>query len=120
MLISVACPDTRERQQFVLRVSTLFQRWYRRIDVAQFALRLGQDRRVQRTQQHVLQHGVVGNQDIRWIGQYLMAREQLRIILSEDCSYELTGRVLPAGTAFPIPTTQIRLARPFALGRHAV
>ncbi len=38
MLISVACPDTRERQQFVLRISTLFQRWYRRIDVAQFAL----------------------------------------------------------------------------------
>ena len=38
LLISLACPDTRERQQFVLRVSTLFQRWYRRIDAAQFAL----------------------------------------------------------------------------------
>lgn len=38
LLISLACPDTRERQQFVLRVSSLFQRWYRRIDAAQFAL----------------------------------------------------------------------------------
>lgn len=38
ILISLPCPDTRERQQFVLHASTLFQRWYRRIDVAQFAL----------------------------------------------------------------------------------
>lgn len=38
ILISLPCPDTREREQFVLRAATLFQRWYRRIDVAQLAL----------------------------------------------------------------------------------
>ncbi len=38
ILISLPCPDTRERQQFVLRAATLLQRWYRRIDAAQFAL----------------------------------------------------------------------------------
>lgn len=38
ILISLPCPDTRERQQFVLRAATLLQRWYRRIDAARFAL----------------------------------------------------------------------------------
>lgn len=38
LLISLPCPDNREREQFVLRAVSLLQRWYRRIDVAQFAL----------------------------------------------------------------------------------
>jgi hypothetical protein len=38
ILIGLPCPDTREREHFVLRAATLFQRWYRRIDAAEFAL----------------------------------------------------------------------------------
>src|SRR6185437_7745742 len=38
ILISLPCPDARERQQFVVHASTLFQRWFTRIDTAQFAL----------------------------------------------------------------------------------
>jgi hypothetical protein len=38
MLIGAACPDVHERQQFFLSVATVFRRWYRRIDAAQFAL----------------------------------------------------------------------------------
>ena len=38
MLIGAACPDVQERQQFFLSVATIFRRWYRRIDAAQFSL----------------------------------------------------------------------------------
>jgi hypothetical protein len=38
MLIGAACPDIRERQQFFLSIASVFSRWYRRIDVAQFSL----------------------------------------------------------------------------------
>ncbi len=38
MLVNSACPDVQERQQFVIQVITIFQRWYKRIDRAKFAL----------------------------------------------------------------------------------
>jgi hypothetical protein len=38
MLIGAACPDVHERQQFFLCIATVFRRWYRRIDAAQFSL----------------------------------------------------------------------------------
>jgi hypothetical protein len=38
VLVSEACPDTRQREDFVARVAAIFQRWYRRIDAAQWAL----------------------------------------------------------------------------------
>jgi hypothetical protein len=37
-LVGVTCPDPRQRQEFLVRVGALFQRWYRRIDQAQWAL----------------------------------------------------------------------------------
>jgi hypothetical protein len=38
MLINTACPDIHQRQQFAIQVIGIFQRWYKRIDAAQFAL----------------------------------------------------------------------------------
>ncbi len=38
ILISEACPNGRQREDFVARVVAIFQRWYRRIDPAQWAL----------------------------------------------------------------------------------
>jgi hypothetical protein len=38
VVITTACPDVGERQQFAVQVIGLFQRWYTRIDAAQFAL----------------------------------------------------------------------------------
>lgn len=38
VLVSEACPDTRRREDFVARIAAIFQRWYRRIDAAQWAL----------------------------------------------------------------------------------
>jgi hypothetical protein len=37
-LVTEACPDSCEREDFVARVAAIFQRWYRRIDVSQWAL----------------------------------------------------------------------------------
>jgi len=36
--ITAPCPDVREREQFVIQVITVIQRWYTRIGEAQFAL----------------------------------------------------------------------------------
>lgn len=38
MLVTEACPDGERRQQFAIEVIGIFQRWYKRIDRAQFAL----------------------------------------------------------------------------------
>jgi hypothetical protein len=38
MLVNAPCPDISERQGFAVRVATLCQRWFRRIDAAQWAL----------------------------------------------------------------------------------
>lgn len=38
MLINVACSDIQQRQQFAIQVIVIFQRWYKRVDRAQFAL----------------------------------------------------------------------------------
>lgn len=38
ILVTETCPDPRERENFVVRVASLFKRWYRRIDDAQWAL----------------------------------------------------------------------------------
>jgi hypothetical protein len=38
VLVSEACPDAVQRETFVARVAATFQRWYRRIDVSQWAL----------------------------------------------------------------------------------
>jgi len=38
MLVNAACPDVQPRQQFTIRVIAIFQRWYKRVDRAQFVL----------------------------------------------------------------------------------
>ena len=38
MLVNAACPDVQQRQQFAIRVIAIFQRWYKRVDRAQFVL----------------------------------------------------------------------------------
>ena len=38
MLVNAACPDVQQRQQFAIQVISIFQRWYKRVDRAQFAL----------------------------------------------------------------------------------
>jgi hypothetical protein len=38
VLVNAACPDPIQRQNFVIRVAAFFQRWFRRIDPAQWAL----------------------------------------------------------------------------------
>jgi len=38
VFLNEACPDVGQREDFVVRVAAIFQRWYRRIDVAQWAL----------------------------------------------------------------------------------
>ena len=38
MLIGAPCPDVREREQFFLNVTGVFQRWFTRVESSQFAL----------------------------------------------------------------------------------
>lgn len=38
VLVSEVCPDARQREEFVAHVAAIFQRWYRRVDAAQWAL----------------------------------------------------------------------------------
>ena len=38
MLVNAACPDVQQRQQFAIQVIAIFQRWYKRVDRAHFAL----------------------------------------------------------------------------------
>jgi hypothetical protein len=38
MLIGAPCPDVREREQFFLHVTGVFQRWFTRVESSQFAL----------------------------------------------------------------------------------
>src|SRR5262249_13677932 len=58
---------------------------------------------LQRAHQHVLKHGVVGNQQIRWSGLYFLACHEFHISRQSDGPSRRAARVLPLGVLVPEP-----------------
>ena len=71
-------------------------------------------RPLQRTHQHVLEHRVVGDEEVRRISQNLVSCEEFRILREQRCSIRLAIAVGPSLATRSIPSADVTLGGPLS------